>query len=216
MQLMSCSASASWQSMANYYEAPDIAPWAQSLVKIIRGSLYGLENLRLDVYSESSIPRDVFQQCFNLIESNLKHLYRQSALGWSSVDKQEEMREQGLIYVTLSQHEHHATRVLGFVSFMHTEENGEDVVYCYEIQLASRIQGLGVGKSLMQVVESYAAHCAAPKCMLTVFSANRAVEFYRKIGYTLAENSPQDRKLRNGVSKPSYYILEKAVQHAGV
>ena len=101
--------------------------------------------------------------------------------------------------------------VEGFLSFMLTYEDGREVVYCYEIHLASGLCGSGLGKQMMEVMEGIGKRVGVEKVMLTVFVENRgALKFYERLGYVEDEYSPRPRRLRNGVvKKPDYTILSK-------
>ncbi|KAK9370799.1 acyl-CoA N-acyltransferase [Lipomyces kononenkoae] len=149
-----------------------------------------------------------FTACFELVKSNLMNMYKNSTLGWSSKKKMAEMKENGLIYILLKS----KTAIEGFLSFMMTVEEGEVVVYCYELQLPESLRGRGLGKALLNIMEDIAVQAGVPKSMLTVFSSNPAQYFYRSLGYTPVEHSPQAKHLRNGIVKqPSYYILGKSL-----
>ncbi|CAI7626741.1 unnamed protein product [Penicillium pancosmium] len=104
-----------------------------------------------------------------------------------------------------------SARILGFLSFMVTYEDGKEVVYCYEIHLSRVARGRGLGGVLMNRMEGIGRLIGLEKAMLTVFKSNVAArEFYRKGGYEVDENSPQPRTLRNGTVKEwDYEILSK-------
>ncbi|KAJ5408989.1 hypothetical protein N7509_002872 [Penicillium cosmopolitanum] len=104
-----------------------------------------------------------------------------------------------------------SARILGFLSFMVTYEDGKEVVYCYEIHLSPMARGRGLGGVLMSRMEGIGRLIGLEKAMLTVFKSNVAArEFYRKGGYEVDENSPQPRTLRNGTVKEwDYEILSK-------
>lgn len=119
--------------------------------------------------------------------------YKSSTIGWSSREKVAEMKEQGLIYILIKSKATEELRknnanteksqeTVGFASFMTTWENEEPVIYCYELQLPKSLRGLGVGKTILCIIESVGIALGMPKCMLTVFSANPAYEFYKRRG----------------------------------
>ena len=107
-----------------------------------------------------------------------------------------------------------AAGVEAFLSFMITYEDGHEVVYCYEIHVSAHLQGCGLGKHLMGIMEDVGRKVRVEKGMLTVFLENEgALRFYEKLGYVEDEYSPRPRKLRNGiVKKPDYVILSKALE----
>lgn len=105
----------------------------------------------------------------------------------------------------------HLDPIAGFLSFMITEEDGHEVVYCYELHLQPGLQGKGVGRRMMELMEMIGERVGVEKAMLTVFRSNqRAVKAYGSWGYGVDEFSPEARKLRDGtVKEPSYVILSK-------
>lgn len=107
-----------------------------------------------------------------------------------------------------------ADKVEAFLSFMITYEDGHEVIYCYEVHLSEHLQGCGLGKQLMGIVEDVGREVGVEKAMLTVFLENEgAVKFYERLGYGEDDYSPRPRKLRNGVvKKPDYIILSKALK----
>ncbi len=102
-------------------------------------------------------------------------------------------------------------QIEGFLSFMITEEDGFEVIYCYELHLQPRLQGKGVGRKMMELMEIIGWRVGVEKAMLTVFRSNdRAVRAYGGWGYGVDEFSPEPRKLRDGtVKEPTYVILSK-------
>lgn len=149
--------------------------------------------------------------CCSLIDETSRRDYEASSRGWNLKAKRKEMRDPDLRYVLVR----NATgEIRGFTSLMPTMEEGEAVVYCYEIHLKPDLRGTGLAGLLMGVLETVARNIVVmDKVMLTVFTCNtRALEFYRRCGFETDEVSPQPRKLRNGVFKePDYAIMSKRV-----
>lgn len=103
--------------------------------------------------------------------------------------------------------------ILGFTSF--TLEIDPDThipqLYIYEIHLLPSVRSLGLGKHLISLNETMARKLGLEKVMLTVFTCNaRAERLYRRLGYGVDEQSPEERILRSGkVVRPKYLILSK-------
>lgn len=76
--------------------------------------------------------------CFALIEKTSGGDYRASSVGWSPSKKKVEMKSPELRYILVSDEE---GSLRGFVSLMPTWEEGEPVVYCYEIHLEEDLRG---------------------------------------------------------------------------
>lgn len=163
--------------------------------------------------------------CFNLIDQTSGEDYRKSSVGWHPAAKKKEMRSPDLRYILVKDSD---GAISGFTSMMPTFENGEPVVYCYEIHLKPELQGLvnvnrngtlalsdtriradhcldvlartGLGKRLMgYLVEAAESMPSVQKVMLTCFVCNdKARMFYEKLGFGVDEFSPRERKLRGG------------------
>lgn len=145
------------------------------------------------------------------------HYKKHKGIGWET-DKLTEMQEDGLIYVYYTDSNN---EVIAFLSFVLTYEEGL-VLYLYEIQIIPDWHKLGLGKILIDAfhdnIRNYREDLKIKGLdidelegsKLTVFTDNRVLNWYLKLGYELAQESPIDKKLRNGkVIKPDYYILFK-------
>ncbi|XP_024437908.2 uncharacterized protein LOC7485183 isoform X2 [Populus trichocarpa] len=104
--------------------------------------------------------------------------------------------------------------LVGFVHYRFTLEEDIPVLYVYEIQLESHVQGKGLGKFLMQLIELIARKSCMGAVVLTVQKANAvAMNFYRsKLRYTISSISPSRVDPLMGLEK-SYEILCKAFDH---
>lgn len=102
---------------------------------------------------------------------------------------------------------------IGFVHYRFIMEEEVPVVYVYELQLEPRVQGKGLGKILMQLVELIACENKMGAVMLTVQRANSpAMDFYiSKLRYSISAISPS-RVDPLGVQN-SYEILCKTFDH---
>ncbi|KAK9779766.1 hypothetical protein SCAR479_03373 [Seiridium cardinale] len=149
--------------------------------------------------------------CLNIIEETSKSHYEASSRGWKPRKKLTEMKSPEMRYIVVRDA---AGDVRGFTSLMPTYEEGEPVVYCYEIHLKPEMRGTGLGKTLISHQESIARHTPTiEKVMLTCFMRNLdAFEFYKKLGFEIDPISPEPRKLRFGKeSVPDYVIMSKKV-----
>lgn len=172
--------------------------------------------------------------CLDLISRTSKDDYKASVQGWNVTHKRDEMREMDMRYLLVrrrgdyrpsqppactgpepagtSHQPRMATRdstgILGFMSLMLTIEEGQPVVYIYEIHLEPQLRGLGLGKHLFTIAEHIGRATGMEKVMLTCFRSNaRARAFYTAMGYDIDECSPRPRRLRGGVVKEVDYII---------
>ena len=156
--------------------------------------------------SSPTISQPDLDACFALIASTSASAYANSSIGWFPSRKRKEMRLPDLRYLLVK--ESATISLEGFLSFMLTYEDGHEVIYCYEIHLATHLQGCGLGKHLMSMMEDFGSKFDVEKAMLTVFLENQpALNFYSALGYQVDEFSPEPRKLRNGVVKEADYII---------
>lgn len=137
--------------------------------------------------------------------------YKRSDKGWSATKKKKEMKHPAMRFLVLrirpqakeraededinekseeqdwedeDTEEEEAGKVIGFLTFMVTEEEGGEVIYCYELHLAPESRGLGLGKHLMAVMEDFGRAVGLGKAMLTCFSENKdGMRFYNRNGH---------------------------------
>lgn len=105
--------------------------------------------------------------------------------------------------------------VRAFTSLMPCYEEGQPVVYCYEVHLKPDLQRTGLGSLLLGFQQTIAFNLPpVSKVMLTCYKSNDgAYNFYKKLGFGVDEISPETRTLRGGkVFVPDYVILSKAIR----
>lgn len=166
----------------------------------------------LSLSQAQSISDDDLEACFLLVKETSEKDYAASSRGWNPKFKKQEMREPDLRYILVKDS---SGQLCGYTSLMPTIEEGEAVVYCYEIHLNPELRGTGLAGLLMGFLDTVAKNIeVVEKVMLTVFTCNtRAVKFYRHRGFEVDDISPRRRKLRNGVVKePDYVIMSKRVE----
>lgn len=186
--------------------------------------------LALSLETPSSIAESDLMACFELVRLTSVAAYEASTMGWSSKDKLKEMRLADMKYLLLKKQDHDAehpgaegstglpTRMMGFASFMMTEEDELEVVYCYEIHLHPEVQGQGLGPRLMEILESIGKAVGMEISMLTVFTSNvMANRVYKRLGYEWYDEEPvpAPRRLRSRETvqaKPTYVILAKELR----
>jgi N-alpha-acetyltransferase 40 len=76
--------------------------------------------------------------CLNIIEETSKPDYMGSSKGWNRRAKLEEMKSEFLRYILVR---NAAGEIRAFTSMMPTVEQGQKVVYCYEIHLKPDLRG---------------------------------------------------------------------------
>jgi ribosomal protein S18 acetylase RimI-like enzyme len=155
------------------------------------------------------LSEEVFLQCFDLVKSNQKHMYKCSELPWTDGGKKREMKSEGMTYLLSFDDDH---EVRAFCSYMIDYEDDFLVVYVYEVQVKPKYHRQGFGGQMMDLVEEAGRQNRVEKAMLTVFTHNpNARAFYKKRGYVVDPSSPEPRVLRGKKKEPTYLILSKAL-----
>jgi ribosomal protein S18 acetylase RimI-like enzyme len=168
------------------------------------------------------------QTLFELVKHTSYEDYNASSQGWNNKSKLEEMADEDMRYLIVrpnggylpapdqqwSKNPKLDQSIIGFLSFMITQEEEENVVYIYEIHISERFRDCGLGRHLFSMVEHIGDVTGMDKAMLTVFKRNtHARRWYDTRGYGVDEISPRPRKLRGGRSiEPDYEILSKRLQ----
>ncbi|KAK1999125.1 acetyltransferase [Colletotrichum falcatum] len=180
----------------------------------------------LSLKSAPELSQRELQACFDLVERTSGADYRASRHGWKPSAKMREMRSPELRYILVKEagadgggeatgeEEGEGGRICGFTSLMPTFEEGEAVIYCYEIHLEEELRGTGMGRGLMdRLVRVAESIPGVEKVMLTCFVANAGARaFYERLGFERDAVSPPERTLRSGtVFVPDYLIMSKRV-----
>ncbi|KAF2159285.1 hypothetical protein M409DRAFT_71172 [Zasmidium cellare ATCC 36951] len=161
-----------------------------------------------------------FDDCFHLIDTTSRKDYEGSSWGWHPKRKRREMKEKEMRYIIakgdfLPDEEGKLEKEFeGFLSFMFTHDSTPSVpvLYIYEIHLAEKARGKGLGLHLLNLAESMARRVGVKKVMLTCFLSNtNALNFYKHHGFRKDACSPGDRRTRNKVVKVDYMIMSKDV-----
>ena len=161
--------------------------------------------------------------CFRIVEHTSYQAYKASSIGWHVEGKQYEMKSEKMTYLFVRDPNGNNdswedaglhTDIVAFISFRieHDDEPHEEreVLYIYEVHIAEKFRGKGLGRWLVFTAEAMAQSISISKTMLTVFTSNKgAVKAYEKMGYTVDQASPPDREVRNRIIKSDYLIMSK-------
>ncbi|KAK2053927.1 hypothetical protein LY76DRAFT_638733 [Colletotrichum caudatum] len=215
--------------------SPDWTSWTHP----VSGKPYALS-----LKSAPALAEHELQACFDLVERTSGADYRASRAGWKPLAKMKEMRSPELRYILVKEAPPAAAdggddgekatgeqegRICGFTSLMPTFEEGEAVVYCYEIHLEEELRSkllenwfktdgeiprhrTGMGRGLMGHLIRVAENIPdVEKVMLTCFVANAGARaFYERLGFERDATSPPQRTLRSGtVFVPDYVIMSR-------
>ncbi|CCM05143.1 uncharacterized protein FIBRA_07352 [Fibroporia radiculosa] len=160
-----------------------------------------------------------------LMCENMRDIYVHSSFGWDPPSKEAELFHPLSRFVLVrslgGDREGAPAALLAFVHFRFEREEGQNVVYCYEIQVRTDARRAGVGKRLMAVLERVGRRWRMQKIMLTVFKVNSSARgFYAALGFEVDETSPEyvdsgeeeDGEDEDSAENYDYEILSKPIQ----
>jgi len=110
----------------------DSPKWKPKWIHPKTSDTYTLRLVRATLLTDAEL-----RACFDLIEETSGADYRASAAGWHSDQKRKEMRDENLRYILVSDQK---SEIRGFTSLMPCFEDGQAVVYCFEIHLKDELR----------------------------------------------------------------------------
>ncbi|KAF9453751.1 acyl-CoA N-acyltransferase [Macrolepiota fuliginosa MF-IS2] len=127
---------------------------------------------------------------WNLFEANMFDLYSNSSFGWKPTKRKKEIFHQLSRFLVVYDSEEE-NEIVAFCMFRFENEEGENVVYCYDIQISPQYRRNGIGKGLIEVLATIGMAFNMEKIVLTVLKANtRALAFYQACGFVIDPASP--------------------------
>jgi len=150
------------------------------------------------VATSSELSKEERDVIWNIFQFNMHGLYISSEFGWDPASKQLELFDPLSRFILVHQqsqypiHNQPSNRLVAYTMFRFDREDGEEVVYCYELQVSKDAQQRGIGRILMQLLSNIGGKWGMRKVMLTVLKRNTAaIGFYRSAGFTVDPTSPE-------------------------
>ncbi|KAF9481364.1 acyl-CoA N-acyltransferase [Pholiota conissans] len=174
-----------------------------------------LRTFRLQVMHSNDLKEGQCNSIWSLFETNMRGMYEASSFGWDPQAKQKELFHSLSRFLLVTDTE--KSELVAFTNFRFEVEGGEDLIYCYDLQVSPSTQGVGLGKNMMKELEKIAQSYNMEKIALTVFKANtKAAAFYKAFGFELDLTSPnfleeEDELDPDEVETTDYEILSKGV-----
>ncbi|XP_044125923.1 N-alpha-acetyltransferase 40 isoform X1 [Bufo gargarizans] len=146
-------------------------------------------NLTIECCRVTDLDQKTTDWAFELTKTNMQLLYEQSEWGWKEREKREELTDERAWYLIARDE---LGMPVAFVHFRFDVECGDEVLYCYEVQLEVCVRRKGVGKFLVQILQLMANSTQMKKVVLTVFKHNNgAYQFFRDaLQFEIDETSP--------------------------
>ncbi|XP_072102115.1 N-alpha-acetyltransferase 40 isoform X1 [Mobula birostris] len=147
-------------------------------------------NVLIECRRVSDLDSSTVDWAVDLTRTNMQAMYEQSEWGWKDREKREEMTDERAWYLVAR--DGGGKQPAAFSHFRFDVDCGEEVLYCYEVQLEARVRRKGLGKFLMQILQLLANSTQMKKVMLTVFKHNSgAYQFFREaLQFDIDESSP--------------------------
>lgn len=195
------------------YEMVDAAAWEKGFVgekprRVLPEALQRVrvgpgEELLLECVGGREASPALRTELLALVRTNMQQAYSRASWGWNERRKELELAHDDARHVVLREP---GGNVVGFVHIRFLVEDGEPVLYLYEIQVAPDRARKGVGKRLMTLVEMVARATKMARIKLTVLRSNEsAIAFYAKLGFDEDDDSPGEDEGKD------YLILGKGV-----
>ncbi|XP_009184036.1 N-alpha-acetyltransferase 40 isoform X1 [Papio anubis] len=146
-------------------------------------------NVSIECKRVSGLEPATVDWAFDLTKTNMQTMYEQSEWGWKDREKREEMTDDRAWYLIAWEN---SSVPVAFSHFRFDVECGDEVLYCYEVQLESKVRRKGLGKFLIQILQLMANSTQMKKVMLTVFKHNHgAYQFFREaLQFEIDDSSP--------------------------
>ncbi|KAH7883653.1 acyl-CoA N-acyltransferase [Phlebopus sp. FC_14] len=168
---------------------------AEQLATALEETDPGMKQFSFSLKTSADLVDDQREQMWNMFEENMYKFYETSSFGWDPQMKKAEMFDQLSRFIIVCHKDSCVTGqgsyIVAYTIFRFDAEEGQDVVYCYELQVSKDARRCGLGKRLTQMLQEIGTKWGMEKLMLTVFRANdSALCFYESIGFAVDETSP--------------------------
>ncbi|EJF67018.1 acyl-CoA N-acyltransferase [Dichomitus squalens LYAD-421 SS1] len=134
-----------------------------------------------------------------LWEANMREMTVPSSFGWNPTEKKKELFHRHSRHILLLREDANPQagekdpEIIAFAHFRFEHEDDEDLLYCYELQVADAFRRRGIGRFIVEKLAMIGKHWRMQKIMLTVLKENESARhMYAKLGFILDPCSPDD------------------------
>ncbi|KAI0660436.1 acyl-CoA N-acyltransferase [Cubamyces menziesii] len=143
---------------------------------------------------------------WDLYEANMRALVEPSSFGWDPLEKRKELFHRDSRFILVYPDDPDSqdstkspSAPIAFSMFRFDMEEGDDVLYCYELQVSKPFRSSGLGRFILDKLLMIGKHWGMAKVMLTVLKSNTlARQFYARNGFELDPTSPEYESLTEG------------------
>lgn len=169
-------------------------------------------NLSLETKKIDQLDLKTKEWVIDLMERNMKEIYAQSEHGWDEEGKLNELMDNAAWYLIAKDADTDVP--VAYSHFRYDIEDGDDVLFCYEIQLEESVRRKGLGKFMMKVLELIMMKSNLLKIILLVFKHNQVgCKFFKDaLKYEIDRTSPSDSDDYEILSR--YNLMEKKKRDA--
>jgi len=154
--------------------------------------------LKLAICRPETIDKEWNGEVWDILERNMKKLLQESSLGWDARAKRAEIFHKDARFLVYREGSGRSdeTVIAAFACFRFEGDpdfdgNLRNVLYCYELQVAPRFQGLGLGRRLLNHMQNIAKTWKMDRILLTCLKGNeRASKFYFVNSFEIDTTSP--------------------------
>lgn len=126
---------------------------------------------------KTDLEAKVIKWAFKLAEKNVGSYYKTCKLGWQPKIKQNDLNKNWARYLLATDIE--TQKHIAYAMFRFDLDYGSSVLYCYEMQVEENYQRKGLGRFIMELLETIAKAWKMEKIILTILKNNSiASNFY--------------------------------------
>ncbi|KAK3673678.1 hypothetical protein LTR78_006583 [Recurvomyces mirabilis] len=161
------------------------------------------KELQIDIKGGTTLTQGELKALFELLEDDSRDDYEDAMGSWDDKVLKRDIKDpQSKNLVVRRQSARGNKKPEGFLSFVIRHEwdstNYVSVLRINHFYLAQSLRGMGVGRHLLQVIESVAEEAEVERLFVRCFEANQeSIEFFEHMGYVKDTSIQDDRKMND-------------------
>ncbi|KAL5518851.1 hypothetical protein ACEPAH_534 [Sanghuangporus vaninii] len=175
------------------------------------------------IRKSSELSDPLKERIWTIFENNMKSIYQTgNVFPWDPPEKQKQMFHEHSRFLLIGSGSEGAgssvreEALLAYCIFRFERDGDRNVVYVYELQASDVARRLGLGRALIENLESIGRGFKMSLIMLTHLKGNEAARaFYDSLGFEVDETSPDyedDYAVEGDISDEGYSILSRRIK----